>query len=256
MMKIMSWNVNSLRVRLEPLLSLLKTEQPDVVALQEIKVVDQDFPLAPLAELGYHASFSGQKTYNGVALLSRDEPCVDLIKDLPGFQDDQRRVLAGTWKGYRVVNVYVPNGSDLASEKYQYKLSWLQACEAFLKQELARYSKLVVLGDFNIAPTDQDVWDPKVWNNCVLVSEPERKAFRGLIDTGLVDIFRYCTAEAVEFSWWDYRSAAFRRNQGLRIDHILASHALAADSESCRIIKEVRGHERPSDHAPVMAEFK
>lgn len=254
-MKIISWNVNSLRVRLDSLLGLIQSEQPDIIALQEIKVVDQDFPSAVFEELGYYACFSGQKTYNGVAILSRAVPCTNIVKDLPNFQDEQRRVLAATWEGYRIVNLYIPNGSELTSEKYQYKLNWLEACKAFLKQELAVHPQMIVLGDFNIAPTDQDVWDPKKWKDCVLVSEPERAAFREFLDVGLVDLFRHCTADAVEFSWWDYRAASFRRNQGLRIDHILASKELAPRCSGCWMVKEVRGHERPSDHAPVVAEF-
>lgn len=255
-MKIITWNVNSLRVRLDSLLRLLQAEQPDVVALQEIKMLDQDFPIHAFAELGYMACFAGQKTYNGVALLTKEFSCENIITDFPDFADIQRRVLAASWKNYRVINLYVPNGSDLASDKYEYKLNWLIACRNFIQQQLALHSEVLVLGDFNIAPTDQDVWDASVWQNCVLVSEPERNAFQGLLDLGLLDVYRHVHPQAVEFSWWDYRAAAFRRNHGLRIDHILVNDSLAKSCKDCRIAKEVRKQERPSDHAPVIAVFE
>jgi exodeoxyribonuclease-3 len=254
-MKIITWNVNSLRVRLDSLITLIKTEQPDIVALQEIKITDPDFPVSVFSELGYAASYSGQKTYNGVALLTKTTPCTEVITDLPGFADEQRRVLAASWGGYRIINLYVPNGSELSSDKYQYKLKWLAACAKFIEQQLAQHSQVLVLGDFNIAPTDQDVWDAAIWQNCVLVSEPERTAFQGLLALGLVDIFRSYDPQSIEFSWWDYRAAGFRRNQGLRIDLILANEDLAKRCNACRIAKEIRKLERPSDHAPVIAEF-
>lgn len=253
-MKIITWNVNSLRVRLAHLASLIQAEQPDIIALQEIKMVDEDFPTAEVKELGYYSSFSGQKTYNGVAILSRI-PAADMMKELPDFIDPQRRVLAATVGDYRIINLYVPNGSELASEKYQYKLNWLTACQTFIQQQLTQFSQVIMLGDFNIAPSDQDVWSTNVWQDCVLVSEPEREAFRGFLALGMIDLFRHCTAELQEFSWWDYRAGAFHRNRGLRIDHILANQNLAQRCQSCRIVKDIRGLERPSDHAPVVAEF-
>lgn len=252
--KIATWNVNSLRVRLPQVLEWLASAAPDLLALQEIKLTDDQFPAAELEAAGYRAVWSGQKTYNGVAILSR-EPGAEPVTELPGFEDPQRRVLAATYGGVRLVNLYVPNGSEVDSDKYRYKLAWLEALEAWLREELARHPQLVVVGDFNIAPEDRDVHDPAAWAGSVLVSEPERAAFRRLLALGLTDCFRRFEQPEATFTWWDYRAAGFRRNNGLRIDHILASAALAEGCAGCTVDKVPRGWERPSDHAPVVAEF-
>ncbi|MFA7592269.1 MAG: exodeoxyribonuclease III [Thiohalobacteraceae bacterium] len=253
-MKIATWNVNSLRVRLPQVLQWLAGERPDLLALQETKLTDDLFPETDLLAAGYHAVFAGQKTYNGVAILSR-EPLTDIITDIPGLDDPQRRVLAATCGDVRVIDLYVPNGESVDSEKYQYKLDWLDKLTAWLKTELQQHPKLVVVGDFNIAPEDADVHDPEAWRGHVLFSEPERAAFQRLIDLGLCDSFRRFDQPEKSFTWWDYRMNAFRRNLGLRIDHILASQPLCAACTACRIDKVPRGWERPSDHAPVVAEF-
>jgi len=257
-MKIATWNVNSLRVRLPHVLDWLKTEQPDVLALQEIKLVDELFPHDALREAGYICVVSGQPTYNGVAVLARQPmsaPISDVVTDIPGFDDPQRRVLAVTVGDVRVVNLYVVNGEAVGSEKYAYKLAWLDALIAWLVSESARYSKLVVLGDFNIAPDDRDVFDPAKWAGKILCSEPERAALARLHELGLVDVFRQFEQEEKTFSWWDYRMNGFKRNLGLRIDLILASTPLAAQCRASYVDKTPRGWERPSDHAPVIAEF-
>jgi len=254
-MKIASWNVNSLNVRLPQVLAWLAAEQPDVLALQETKLVDENFPRAEIEAAGYHAVYAGQKTYNGVALLSR-QPAQSVVTGIPGLDDAQRRVLTATFTGVRVINLYVPNGENVESDKYRYKLNWLAALTAWIKQELAAHPRLVVLGDFNIAPEARDVHDPKQWEGRVLFSEPERAAFRQLLAAGLCDTFRLFDQPEKLFSWWDYRMQGFRRNHGLRIDHILASDALCKACSVCRIDKGPRANERPSDHAPVVAEFR
>jgi exodeoxyribonuclease-3 len=254
MLKIATWNVNSLNVRLPQVLDWLRDRQPDVLALQETKLTDPDFPTLDIANAGYQSVFAGQKTYNGVAILSR-LPASDLVTDLPGLNDPQRRVLGATVDNVRVLNLYVPNGQAVGSDKYAYKLAWLDKLAAWLQNELARHSRLIVLGDFNIAPEERDVHDPAAWTGQVLCSEAERAAFRRLLDLGLKDAFRLFPQEDQVFSWWDYRAAAFRRNLGLRIDHILASPALAAACAACGVDKAPRRLERPSDHAPVIAEF-
>ena len=250
-MKIATWNVNSLKVRLPHLLGWLAEQQPDVVCLQETKQQDADFPHAELQAAGYHSVCSGQKTYNGVAILSR-EPIADVRTGIPDFADEQKRVIAATIADVRIVCVYVPNGQSVDSDKYQYKLNWLAALTAWLKDELAKHPKLALLGDYNIAPEDRDVHDPQAWQGNVLVSEPEREAFKGLAALGLRDAFRLFEQDAKSYSWWDYRMLAFRRNQGLRIDHILISAALQCTV--CVIDKAPRKLERPSDHTPVIAE--
>lgn len=253
-MKIASWNVNSLRVRLPQVLDWLVTQQPDVLAVQETKLVDEAFPLAAISEAGYTSAFHGQKTYNGVAFLSKRPPA-DVVKGMPGWDDDQRRFIAASYEGLRVVNLYVPNGESVGSDKYRYKLAWLAHLAKVLAAESQHHSRLVVLGDFNIAPDDRDVHDPAVWAGSVLCSEPERSALRQLAALGLQDTFRLFDQPEKIFSWWDYRMAGFRRNLGLRIDLILASTELAAVCRSCGVDKAPRGLERPSDHAPVVAEF-
>jgi len=252
--KIATWNVNSLRVRLPHVVDWLRQQKPDVLALQETKTKDEDFPVAAFSELGYQVSFSGQPTYNGVALISR-LPIENVATDIDGFDDPQRRVLAATIAGVRIYNLYVPNGQSVDSDKYQYKLSWLQALQAQVASDLTRYPNAVLLGDFNIAPEDRDVHDPVAWEGKVLCSDAEREALGRLLELGLVDVFRSFDQEEQSFSWWDYRAAAFRRNMGLRIDLILASEPLSERCTSCRIDAEPRRLERPSDHTPVFAEF-
>ena len=254
MFKIATWNVNSLRVRLPHVLKWLESARPDVLTLQETKLQDRDFPAADFESRGYQCLFSGQKTYNGVAMLSR-EAADDVVTALPGMDDPQKRLLCATVDGVRVVNVYVPNGASVGSDKYAYKLQWLRNLAAFIQAQLQQHPRLVLLGDFNIAPGDEDVHDPEQWREKILCSTPEREAFQALLDTGLEDTYRLFPREEREFSWWDYRMAAFRRNLGLRIDLILASRPLAALCSSSTIDKEPRRWERPSDHAPVMAEF-
>ena len=253
-MKIATWNVNSLNVRLPQVVAWLAEAQPDVLALQETKLIDEKFPVDEIAAAGYQSVFSGQKTYNGVAILSK-RPAVEVVKDLPGLDDPQRRVLAALYGDVRVLNLYIPNGESVASDKYQYKLGWLDALVAFIAEEIKRYPKLVVLGDFNIAPDERDVYDPQIWTGKVLFSTPEREAFQRLLAAGMCDTFRLFDQEERQFSWWDYRMNAFRRNMGLRIDHILASKPLCEQCRSCVIDRQPRQNERPSDHAPVMAEF-
>jgi exodeoxyribonuclease-3 len=253
-MKIATWNVNSLRVRLPHVLGWLAQEQPDLLAVQETKTVDADFPLAALEEAGYHAVFSGQKTYNGVALVSKGA-VKQVVTDPPLLEDPQRRIMAATFQDVRVINLYIPNGSEVDSDKYAYKLDWLTKIRAFIADELTRHPRLAVLGDFNIAPEDRDVYDAELWRGKILCSAPEREAFQGLLGLGLSDAFRLFEQEQASFSWWDYRAAGFRRNLGLRIDHILVSAALRDECRSCRIDKQPRKLERPSDHAPVIAEF-
>ena len=249
-----TWNVNSLRVRLPQLTEWLAANPVDAIALQETKLTDDNFPQAELAALGWQVRASGQKTYNGVAVLAR-QPLAEVTTDISGFEDPQRRVIAVTSGELRIVNLYVPNGQTVESEKYQYKLGWLAAVRRWLQAELARHPKMIVLGDFNVAPEDRDVHDPAAWAGQVLVSEPERAALRDIMALGLVDVFRRFEQPANSFSWWDYRAAAFRRNNGLRIDLILASTALATSCVAARIDKKPRKSERPSDHTPVLATF-
>jgi exodeoxyribonuclease III len=253
-LRLATWNVNSLKVRLPHVLEWLAANQPDVLCLQETKQEDKDFPADALKAAGYQSIFAGQKTYNGVAILSKT-PTSDVQIGIPGFDDVQQRVLAATVGGLRVVCVYVPNGQSLDSDKYQYKLRWLQALTGWLRTELDRYPELTLLGDYNIAPEDRDVHDPKAWEGQVLVSPAERAAFAGLTGLGLKDAFRLFDQAESSFSWWDYRMAAFRRNMGLRIDHILLSAPLARQCTSCWIDKAPRKLERPSDHTPVVVEI-
>lgn len=251
-MQLVSWNVNSLKVRLPQLLDFLASRRPDVVCLQETKLEDAFFPRAELEAAGYHVAYAGQKTYNGVALLAK-MPLADVAVGIPGFDDDQKRVIAATLDGMRVICVYVPNGQSVDSDKYQYKLKWLESLTAWLEGELKTHPRLALLGDFNIAPEDRDVHDPELWRGQVLCSEPEREAFRRLLALGLEDSFRLFPQPEKSFTWWDYRMLAFRRNHGLRIDHILLSAALARECTECRIDRDMRKLERPSDHAPVIA---
>ena len=255
-MKIASWNVNSLNVRLPHLQQWLADAQPDVVGLQETKLSDDKFPDTALAELGYRSVFSGQKTYNGVAILARGLAIEDEQQGIPGFIDEQKRVIAATVDGVRIVNLYVVNGQDVGTEKYSYKLRWLDAVHGWLADELQAHDKLVVLGDFNIAPDDRDVHDPAVWNDDhILTSTAERDALRRLYALGLHDAYRLHHEEGGKFSWWDYRQAGFRRDLGLRIDLTLVSDALRDATIAADIDREPRTWERPSDHTPVWVQL-
>ena len=251
-MKIASWNVNSLKVRLPHLLDWLAEAQPDVVCLQELKLEDPNFPRAEIEAAGYHAAFAGQKTYNGVALLAK-APIGEVTVGNPLFADEQKRLISGTVDGIRVVCAYMPNGQEVGCDKYDYKLRWLAALADWLSSELQAYPRLALCGDYNIAPDERDVHDPQRWQDCILVSEPERAAFRRFIDLGLVDSFRLFAQPEKTFSWWDYRMLGFQKNQGLRIDHILLSAPLAAQCSAAGIDRAPRKRERPSDHAPVWA---
>lgn len=244
-----------MNVRLPHVLEWLAANRPDMLVLQELKQVTDAFPAEALSEVGYSSIANGQKTYNGVAVISRTQ-ATDPITEFPGFDDPQRRVLAATISGIRIVDLYVPNGQAVGTEKYEYKLSWLAALRDFLQGELSRHEKLVVLGDFNIAPADEDVHDAEKWGEAILCSPLERKAFRELLDLGLSDVFRKFEQPEKAFSWWDYRAAGFRRNTGLRIDLILTSDAMTKRCSASYIDKEPRAWERPSDHAPVVAEFE
>ena len=252
-MKIATWNVNSLNVRLPHLLQWLADAQPDVVALQELKLVDEVFPHVALAEAGYSAVSNGQKTYNGVALLARAPLVIeDVSRDLPGFEDPQKRIIAATIGGVRIVSAYVVNGQSVGSEKYDYKLRFLSALRDYLHGELAAHPKLAVLGDYNIAPTIEDTHDPAQWEGNILCSPPERAALQALLDLGLTDAYTQVFLPEGRFTWWDYRAAGFRRNLGLRIDHLLVSQPLVA--RSWKVDLAPRRLERPSDHAPVLIE--
>ena len=252
-MRLATWNVNSLKVRLPQLEQWLAQAKPDIVCLQETKLEDTKFPVDAIAAAGYRVVYSGQKTYNGVAILAT-RPLEDASSGIPGHDDEQRRVLAATVGDTRVVCLYAPNGQSVGSDKYEYKLRWYGALRAWLADELARHPQLAVLGDLNVAPEDRDVHDPKLWEGQVHVSAPERDALRALLRIGLKDAFRLFEQPEKSFSWWDYRMMAFRRNAGLRIDHILLSEALAARCTACTIDKAPRKLERPSDHAPVLAD--
>ena len=255
-MKIASWNVNSLNVRLPHLQRWLDEAKPDVVALQETKQEDHKFPEDALLELGYRSVFCGQKTYNGVAIVSRLPFSGECITAIPGFEDPQKRVLAATVGDVRIVDLYVVNGEAVGSEKFDYKLRWLAAVREWLREEIATHANLVVLGDFNIAPDDRDVHDPKRWHEKILCSTPEREAYRSLLDLGLHDSFRLFNDEAGHHSWWDYRLAAFQRGWGLRIDLVLVSEALKARCAAAGIDREPRTWERPSDHTPAWVELR
>jgi len=253
-MKIATWNVNSLTVRLPQVLDWLAAHQPDVLCLQETKLTDDKFTHAEFTAAGYQSQWFGQKTYNGVALLSR-EPASDVARNIFGFADEQARVIAGTVGELRIIGAYFPNGQAPGSEKFDYKMRWLNALREWVADELSRHPKLVLLGDFNIAPEDRDVYDPVAWEGQIHCTPEERAHFQKLLGLGLHDAFRMFEQPPKSWSWWDYRNLAFRRNQGLRIDHILVSEALKPKVVSCTIDKLPRKNERPSDHAPVVVEL-
>ena len=253
-MRIASWNVNSIRVRQSHALDWLKTQSPDVLGLQELKMTTEAFPSDEYTQAGYHSVAYGQKTYNGVALISRTQP-VDIIEGIPNFPDEQHRAIAATFGDIRVVNLYVPNGQAIDSDKYRYKLDWLDALHGYLATEVTKHSRIVVMGDFNIAPDDRDVYDPDEWRGRILCSAPERDRLQAIGALGFKDTFRLFEQPEAAYSWWDYRAAAFRRKRGLRIDLLLASSALAPHCSASSIDTEPRTLERPSDHAPVFADF-
>lgn len=248
--RIASWNVNSMSVRVDHVVQWLERNDVDVLALQEIKCLDEQFPIEPFISMGYEVIVSGQKTYNGVAILSKSES-EDIITDIDGFEDPQRRILAATVDDIRIINLYVPNGQSLDSDKFQYKLEWLDAVTQFIAEQKEQYGKVVVLGDFNIAPTDEDVWDPKEWQETLLVSQKERVALNRLMRLGFVDSFRLFKQSQDSFSWWDYRGGSYRQNKGLRIDLILLSSMLVDSCRNSKIDQVPRSWARPSDHAPV-----
>ncbi len=255
-MKLATWNVNSLNVRLPQVLDWLGNHPVDVLCLQELKIPDDKFPLDAFTELGYQAQWAGQKTYNGVAIVSR-LPATQVQRNIPDFDDHQQRILAVTlpvaFGDVRVISAYCPNGQSVGSEKYEYKLKWFNALRCWLADEMQRYPHLAILGDYNVAPKDEDVYDPAKWEGEVLVSDAERAAFNALLDLGLTDAFRQFAQEEKSFSWWDYRQFSFRRNAGVRIDHVLLSQSLKPRCTACVIDKTPRANERPSDHAPVIA---
>ena len=250
-MQLATWNVNSLTVRLPQVLDWLGANPVDALVLQETKTTDDKFPREAIEATGYHVSYFGQKTYNGVALISR-EPGLEVVKNIPGFEDDMARVIAATVDGVRVIGAYFPNGQAPDSDKFAYKMRWLDALHAWLGRELAQHPRLVLMGDFNITVDDRDVWDPVGLKDTIHCTVQEREHFQNLIDLGLHDAYRLFEQVDKSFSWWDYREFAFRRNRGLRIDHILVSDALKPLVQSCTIDKAPRKNERPSDHAPVV----
>jgi len=253
-LKLATWNVNSLSVRLPQLLAWLAEHPVDAIVLQETKLTDDKFPHAEIEAAGYRAQWFGQRTYNGVALLSRGES-VEVVRNIPGFDDEQARVIAASTGGLRVIGAYFPNGQAPDSDKFSYKMRWLDALRAWVAQELAAHPQLVLMGDFNIAPEDRDVYDPVAWAGQIHCTPEEREHFRRLVALGLHDAFRLFEQPPKSWSWWDYRNLAFRRNQGLRIDHILVSEALRPRVKACSIDKAPRKNERPSDHAPVVVEL-
>ncbi|MBF0804479.1 MULTISPECIES: exodeoxyribonuclease III [Neisseria] len=254
-MKIATWNVNSLNVRLPQVQNWLQQHQPDVLVLQELKLDQDKYPAAVFQMAGLHTVWSGQKTYNGVAVISKAEP-QDVHTGLPALPDDpQRRVIAATINGVRVINVYCVNGEAPDSPKFEYKRQWFAALAEFVRGEIGRYGKVVLLGDFNIAPADADCYDPEKWHEKIHCTSIERLWFRNLLDLGLTDSLRHLYPEGAHYTWWDYRGAMFQRRQGLRIDHILVTAALRDALQTVQVDLEARGQERPSDHAPVWAEF-
>ncbi len=254
MLTLATWNINSVRMRLPRLLDWLQRRQPSVVCLQETKVVDEDFPAAPLAEAGYQCIVNGQKAYNGVAILTKF-PARDVVRALPGdASDSDCRMLSATIEGMRIFNMYAPNGQSVESEKYRYKLAWFQRLRAVL-DGCDPKAEVLLCGDFNVAPEDLDVWDPEQWRGQILCSDPERGAFGKILEWGFVDTLRFHHPEAGVYTWWDYRGGAFHRGWGMRIDHILASAPLARRCTGVEVDREERKGEKPSDHAPVIASF-
>jgi exodeoxyribonuclease-3 len=253
-MKLATWNVNSLTVRLPQVLDWLAANPVDVLALQELKLTDDKFPHSAFAQAGYQAQCFGQKTYNGVALLTRT-PATDVVKNIPGFSDDMARVITATVQDVRVIGAYFPNGQEPGSEKFDYKMNWLKGLRSWIREELIAHPRLVLMGDFNITFDDADVWDPVALKDTIHCTEEERYHLRALVALGLHDSLRLFAQPDKSYTWWDYRNFAFRRNYGLRIDHILVSTALKERVTACSIDREPRKNERPSDHAPVVLEL-
>ncbi|MGL4668162.1 MAG: exodeoxyribonuclease III [Saezia sp.] len=254
-MKIATWNVNSLNVRLPQVLAWLAQTSTDTLLLQEIKMIDDHFPASAFSEAGYHAQCFGQKTYNGVAIISR-HPITDITYNIPHFEDPQARVISATIAGIRTICAYIPNGQAPGTDKFEYKMKWLQALETWISQEINKHPELILAGDYNIAPEDRDVYDPMAWKDQILCTPQERQHFQNLIGMGLSDAFRLFEQEPKLWSWWDYRNLSYQKNRGLRIDHILVSHALKDCVKSCSIDKAPRKNERPSDHTPVVIELE
>ena len=254
-MKVASWNVNSLRVRLPHVLKWLASAEPDILVLQETKTTDDQFPEDEIREAGYHVVYSGQKTYNGVAILSKIEP-QEVLFDIPELEDPQRRIAAALIGDVQILDLYVVNGSEVGSEKFAYKLDWLNKVTAWVTEKRKQQQKFIILGDFNIAPTDRDVHNPKSWHEKILCSTPERDALQKILSLGFVDSFRLFEQDDEIWSWWDYRSGGLENNKGLRIDLILSSELLANQCTDCYVDKAPRTWERPSDHAPVVAEYR
>lgn len=256
-MKIVSWNVNSLKVRLPHVLMWLEKARPDILVLQETKSIDENFPAEDIIAAGYQVVYSGQKTYNGVAILCKEDYLIeDVVMDLPKLDDPQRRILAATINGVRVLNLYVVNGAEVGSEKFSYKMDWIEKVIDWVAEQSQQYKKMIILGDFNIAPGDRDVHNPKSWHERILCSTPERNALKKLLRIGFVDSFRLFEQEDASYSWWDYRSGGFDKNMGLRIDLILISSLLEEQCIASYVDPEPRGWERPSDHAPVICELR
>ncbi len=253
-LNVATWNVNSIKVRLEHVLEWCTQNPIDILCLQETKSLDENFPESEIKAAGFEVIFCGEKQYNGVAILSRHK-FEDAKYEMENDSTGQKRFLAATVKGIRVINVYVPNGESLESPKYEYKLDWLDQLEKYVKHALANYQYVVVMGDFNIAPNDIDVYDAKIWQDRILVSPPEREAFQRLLSLGMDDLFRVCNPDLQSFSWWNYRAFAYKRKHGLRIDHIVVSKELSKFCKSCFIDENPRKLERPSDHTPVGAVF-
>jgi len=258
-MKIASWNVNSLRVRLQHTLDWIEANQPDALCLQELKLPDTDFPSDAFTEIGYQSAFTGQKTYNGVATITKSE-LKNVVLDLPNFEDEQRRYVAGdltteSGQTLRLINVYVPNGQALDSDKFQYKRAWFAKLQQSIRDNLNQYDNVLLVGDFNITPSDLDVHDPAKWRGKIHCSDIERLMLQKLMSEGLFDTYRKFNRDGDQFSWWDYRTSGYSRNEGLRIDLILASSSMLNNAESCLIDEAPRKLERPSDHTPVVANF-
>ncbi|MEP6787360.1 MAG: exodeoxyribonuclease III [Acidobacteriota bacterium] len=254
-MKIATWNVNSINVRMPQLLPWLEAVEPDVVCIQETKTVDENFPAATLKDAGYEAAFTGEKSYNGVAIISKF-PIDDVQKSFPGDLDDApRRMIAATINGIRIVNTYVPNGNELWSDKFKFKLDWLQSLRRFFDENCDTGREVLLAGDFNVVMDDPDTWDPAGMAGKLHFSKPERAAMHFVKQFGFTDIFRQMNGDVREFSWWDYRAGSWQKNHGLRIDHIWTSQPLADKCTGCWIDKSTRALTLPSDHAPVVAEF-
>ena len=254
-MKIATWNVNSINARMPHLAAWVKTAEPDVVCMQETKVVDESFPYQEIFDLGYHSAFHGQKSYNGVAIISKKEP-EDVVKGFPDDDEEShKRLIAATVDGVRIVNTYIPNGSELWTDKFEFKLDWIQQLRRFFDVSYETSEKVLLCGDFNVAPEPEDVWNPALWEGKIHFSKPERAAIHFVKQWGFVDLFRKMNGEIKEYSWWDYRGLSFPKNRGLRIDHIWVTEPLAENCTSCIIDRASRKQERPSDHTPVVAEF-